>query len=167
MSTRSQIAKLLPDGKVKSVYCHSDGYPEHNGDILLNHYNTDEKVDELIALGWLSFLDEHPNPLAEASPRKNFEVRNGDIVERQPFILKTHSFDEPQDGVTVAYHRDRGEDFRMDEWNSIDDFLKTDIWSDYLYLWKDGKWFITYNDNKKELIELTDDIVKNGIPEYK
>lgn len=31
MSTRSQIAMLSGDDSIKSVYCHWDGYPAHNG----------------------------------------------------------------------------------------------------------------------------------------
>jgi hypothetical protein len=35
---------------VKSVYCHYDGYLEHTGKILLEHYNS-AKANELVALG--------------------------------------------------------------------------------------------------------------------
>ena len=37
MATRSTIAKLGKDGIIKAVYCHSDGYLEHNGKVL-NEY---------------------------------------------------------------------------------------------------------------------------------
>jgi len=142
MSTRSQIAKLESDGKVKSIYCHFDGYLSNNGELLLNYYNTEEKVNELIALGSLSTLDEHVAPLPEAPPSRKLEVKNGDLVERSKHIvLKGHTYEEPQEGVTVAYHRDRGEDLRISEYSSLDEFLKEDHCVDYLYVWKDGKWF--------------------------
>ena len=50
MATRSAIAIKQEDGKVKSVYCHSDGYPEHNGKLLLNFYNSDESANEIVNL---------------------------------------------------------------------------------------------------------------------
>lgn len=56
MGTRSRIGKVMPDGTVKSIYCHWDGYLSHNGRILLNYYSDPEKVDKLLALGWLSSL---------------------------------------------------------------------------------------------------------------
>lgn len=34
-----------------SIYSHWDNFPEHNGRILQTHYNTREKVAELIDLG--------------------------------------------------------------------------------------------------------------------
>jgi hypothetical protein len=41
----------LKNGSVLSIYSHWDSYPEHNGRILRTHYNTREKVEELIDLG--------------------------------------------------------------------------------------------------------------------
>ncbi len=34
MGTRSNIAYKKSDGKIVSMYCHYDGYPEHNGVML-------------------------------------------------------------------------------------------------------------------------------------
>lgn len=82
MGTRSIISK----GK-KSIYCHWDGYPSHNGKILLEFYNTDESIDELLSLGNISSLCKR------VKPDEN----------------ETHSFDSPIKDVTVAYHRDRNE----------------------------------------------------------
>ena len=56
MATRSTIAIQNEDGTVTGIYCHWDGYPEHNGKILVNDYTTEEKVRELIALGDISSL---------------------------------------------------------------------------------------------------------------
>lgn len=39
-----------------SIYTHWDGYPSHHGPILLENYNTYEKVVELIKLGQISEL---------------------------------------------------------------------------------------------------------------
>ena len=58
MATRSRIAIENQDGSVTSVYCHWDGYIKTNGVILNENYTTKDKVEELIALGNLSSLDE-------------------------------------------------------------------------------------------------------------
>ena len=58
MSTRSTISAWCKDGKVRSIYCHWDGYPSHNGAILMNHYNTQDKIEALLALGDISTLKE-------------------------------------------------------------------------------------------------------------
>lgn len=59
MSTHSTIAVKLTDGSVNLIYCHSDGYIESVGAKLLTHYNTYEKVLELILLGDISSLGEN------------------------------------------------------------------------------------------------------------
>ena len=48
MGTRSRIGIQLKDNSVLSVYCHYDGYPEFNGRVLRDNYNTIDKVKELI-----------------------------------------------------------------------------------------------------------------------
>jgi hypothetical protein len=57
MATRSIIAKKV-GSEWKTIYAHWDGYPQHNGKILLQHYTDENKVDELIANGDLSILAE-------------------------------------------------------------------------------------------------------------
>ena len=54
MSTRSRIGIELSDSSVLSVYHHWDGYPEWLGRILNTHYNTKDKVAELIDGGDMS-----------------------------------------------------------------------------------------------------------------
>ncbi len=61
MATRSRIAIENQDGSVTSIYCHWDGYIKTNGVILDENYYTKDKVEELIALGDLSSLDETIN----------------------------------------------------------------------------------------------------------
>lgn len=58
MSTRSFIGIQNEDGSVEVIYCHFDGYPSHNGEILINHYNDESKVRELISMGGMSSLDK-------------------------------------------------------------------------------------------------------------
>ena len=54
MATRSRIGIELKNGSILSAYHHYDGYPEWLGRILNTHYNTKEKVSELIDGGDMS-----------------------------------------------------------------------------------------------------------------
>ena len=54
MATRSRIGIELSDGSILSAYHHWDGYPEWLGRILTTHYNTKDKVAELIDGGDMS-----------------------------------------------------------------------------------------------------------------
>ena len=58
MATRSTISVVHEDGSVESVYCHWDGYPSHNGKLLLKNYNSSEKAKELVSYGDISGLKE-------------------------------------------------------------------------------------------------------------
>ena len=118
MATRSRIAIENEDGTVESIYCHFDGYIENNGKLLLEYYLERSKVEELINLGDISFLAENVAPI------------NND-----------HSFVNPNSGVVVAYHRDRGEDYRKPQKNySKADFFMSDV-EEYGYLFtKEGEW---------------------------
>jgi hypothetical protein len=61
MATRSLIGINLNDGITKIIYCHWDGYPEHNGQLLVNNYNSPSVVLDLLGLGDLSSLDATPD----------------------------------------------------------------------------------------------------------
>jgi len=50
MSTRSNIA-YEEDGVVKVAFCRQDGYLDHTGRMLFDHYNSFEKAKELVELG--------------------------------------------------------------------------------------------------------------------
>ena len=54
MGTRSRIGIELKDGSILSAYHHWDGYTSWLGRILETHYNTKEKVAELIDGGDMS-----------------------------------------------------------------------------------------------------------------
>jgi hypothetical protein len=56
MGTRSRIGLELSDGSILSIYSHWDGYPGFNGVKLVEHFNTKEKVQELVDLGDISCL---------------------------------------------------------------------------------------------------------------
>lgn len=116
MGTRSTISIKTREG-YNTIYCHWDGYPSYNGRLLLEHFNSPEKVEELISLGDLSSLREkiHPDP-------------------NQP-----HSFDNPQGDVCIYYGRDRGEkDVGMQKVKRSEKF--PDMWQDYDYMFDGDKW---------------------------
>lgn len=121
MSTRSRIGIKTENKEIKSVYCHWGGYPSNNGAILLQHYDTKEKVENLIALGGMSSLHE------------SIECPEG------------HTFDNPKDGHTVFYHRDRGEDW---ENNKPVEGIRMD-WEEYAYLFdvKKNIWHYRTSNN--------------------
>jgi hypothetical protein len=158
MSTRSRIAVLQPDGKVKSVYCHFDGYTDHVGRLLFENYNTEEKANELVALGGISVLAVNLYPLAEA-PESHFSG----LGKPRTILAEEHSYDNAQDGVTIAYHRDRKEDFTQAISENLETFNAGKNFQEYNYLFMDSKWFI--RDEKKQWVELTADIVENDLPE--
>ena len=58
MSTRSKIAIENKDKSISSIYCHSDGYLEYNGQILNNHYNSYELASSIIKQNDCSSLGE-------------------------------------------------------------------------------------------------------------
>ena len=87
MSTRSLIGQVLPDGTIRSIYCHYDGYPKGVGATLELFYRDSNTVSALLDVGDISSLR------AELVPAPDRE----------------HTYNNPQDGVTVAYGRDREE----------------------------------------------------------
>ena len=51
MSTRSNIVLLRENGSCSAVYCHYDGYLEHNGKMLIENYTSTKDVRALVAMG--------------------------------------------------------------------------------------------------------------------
>lgn len=143
MSCRSNIVMKQKDGIYKSIYCHNDGDLEHNGVLLYYHYSDPIKVELLTSLGDISLLEENVFP----------------------DTTKEHTFDNRQDFVTVAYHRDRGEQLRFEVYNSkeklLDDFSKSD--SNYLYLFEDDKWFFVDKEKGFEFEPLEDSLLKENL----
>lgn len=123
MATRSRIGMVREsDGKIVSVYCHYDGYPNHVGKLLLEVYNTPEKITELLSYGDMSSL-------------------YGKIGEKHDFEMEQRGPDK----VCTFYHRDRGEDLVIGEHKTQKDFLESgkNCCAEYVYLFKNGKWYYT------------------------
>lgn len=58
MATRSHIGILNENGDFEFVYCHRDGYLAYNGAKLLDKFQTLEQVQELIAKGDFTSLED-------------------------------------------------------------------------------------------------------------
>jgi hypothetical protein len=127
MGTRSTIAIQKTDGSVEQIYCHWDGYIEHNGAILKTYYKTPAEVKRLISYGDLSSLGMRVEPINDY-----------------------HSFDTPEKDTCVYYGRDRGEpntSFRKFEdmiW-----FRLNGQWEefDYLYVEATQQWHLVWINN--------------------
>lgn len=120
MSTRSFIFAKLSTGQIKSVYCHSDGYPDYNGRLLNEHYTDQTKVDALLALGDLSILGEE--------------------------IGEKHSFDNKPVDACTAYGRDRGETGTQARIvrNLASAVKKTaESNAEFVYIWDGEAWSVT------------------------
>ena len=125
MGTRSRIGVMHGDN-CKSVYCHWDGYLEHNGRILLEHYDS-AKANHLVALGDLSSLAPE---IGEKHPFSQFDVSEDQRVN--------------YDNWCTFYGRDRGEtgtDFRVD--STFKAFLEhaDGCGAEFYYVMKDGEWY--------------------------
>lgn len=80
MATRSRIAIVNPNGTVESIYCHFDGYPENNGQLLLDNYDY-EMTRELIDLGDISVLAKHPDRVEAYHRDRGEEYREPRVDE--------------------------------------------------------------------------------------
>ena len=117
MATRSNIAMKTKEGKIVSVYCHWDGYVANNGKILLENYTDIDKIEALVALGSLSSL--------------------GFVIgEQQDF----NDRDTCKDEWTLAYHRDRGEELSIQEYDDIPSWIAE--MEEYAYLWNGQEWLV-------------------------
>ena len=116
MATRSRIGIQLSDESVLSVYHHWDGYPEWLGRILKTHYNTRDKVAELIDGGDMSSC--------WTEDRWNSETKAQEYG--------------PQ------YYSQRGEECppRLDA--NLCEYLLPDGAEEYHYLFRNGEW-VCYN----------------------
>ena len=104
MATRSRIGIELKNGSVLSVYHHYDGYPEWLGLVLKTHYNTRQKVAELIDGGdmsscWTDERWDRHSKAQECGPNY-YSYRNEDCPPRHNANLQEYL---TQDAEEFAY----------------------------------------------------------------
>lgn len=142
MATRSTIAMEYADGTVGQVYCHWDGYLEHNGMILYKHYVDPFKTRDLLDQGDISSLgvvvgDKHP-----------FSPFGADDSDKAAHDAAKEA------GATTFYGRDRGETgIEQKMFKDFADYEKNFQHEEYAYiLRKDGNWYVKQYDRPFELL---------------
>ena len=129
MATRGRIGIELSDGSILSSYHHWDSYPEWLGRILRTHYNTKDKVAELIDGGDMSscWTDERWNSetkVQEYGPQY-YSQRNEDCPPRLDANLNEYLFDGEEysyvfrNGEWVCYNMHQFEDDKLPELTEI------------------------------------------------
>ena len=138
MATRSRIGIQIGND-ILSAYHHWDGYPEWLGRILKTHYNTKEKVAELIDGGDMSscWTDER----WENSNKKGSQHSNG------------HKYG-PQ------YYSDRDGDVTPPVLMSMDEYLNKNNNEEYAYIFTSAGWTCYHmnefdNSKQPELVEIS------------
>jgi len=124
MGTRANILVLTAVGLFARIYTHWDGYISHHGPILLDHYNSQERAESLVAGGDISILDFNNDGAAG------------------------HSFETRTPGQTIYYGRDRGETgVEPQTFEKIEDAF--DDLQEYLYYFgplpggaNDPQWYV-------------------------
>lgn len=152
MGTRSRIGVMHGD-VVKSVYCHWDGYLEHNGQILQEHYDS-AKANHLVSMGDLSSLAPE---IGEKHPFSQFDVPEDQRVN--------------YDNWCTFYARDRGE--TGTEWkvaHTFEEFLGQceGCGAEFYYIMRDGVWYVgdTYGRTalSSQLKPLAEELVQTAEP---
>jgi len=129
MSTNARIGIKVSGLKMLSIYSHWDGYPSWVGEKLLNHFNTEEKVKELLSMG-------------------NVSIMGDKIGVKTEFI----GFDSQENSQCLFYARDRGDDETEAIIHEIGDM---DYHYSFTYLFKNGAWYVRI---KKNFVLLTKEI---------
>jgi len=145
MGTRSRIG-VMHGNKCKSVYCHWDGYLEHNGAILQEHYDS-AKANNLVALGDMSSLRP------EIGEQHAFSYHDLPKDEVEAFKATTEN-------MCTFYGRDRGEtgtEFKVA--HNFSEFLEQveHCGGEYYYVMEDGLWYCgsIYGAFKGQLVLLS------------
>jgi hypothetical protein len=110
---------------IRAVYCHWDGYLEHNGAILAKHYAASPKVNNLIALGDISSLRP--------------EIGEKHAFSRLETPMDDEAYDKLYGNMTTFYTRDRGEDTPFKVFPTLAKAEEHYGWSEYFYCFKYSK----------------------------
>ena len=145
MSTNSTISIKHGEGDYESVYCHWDGYPAWNGQLLYAFYDTADKVNALLEQGDISSLGAN---IGEYVPMDSYDQADKE--------KKYRNFQ------CSFYKRDRGE-------NNVDKQHCSSLREceaqayNYLFDETDGKWYLIENGRQVPLIDvLIRDYNENG-----
>ena len=146
MGTRSTIALEFADGTVEQVYCHWDGYLEHNGQILLKHYSNPFILRDLIDLGDISSLK---STIGTKHAFSHFELRAEEVAEYKVLT----------ENMTTFYGRDRGEDgVSAKKFKDYADYIENHQYEEYEYILRsvggEAVWFVKcHSEEFKPLLQ--------------
>lgn len=133
MGTRSTIAILREDGSVAQIYCHWDGYLEHNGRLLAEHYSTAEKVEELLSYGDISSLGTSVGEKHPFGPDYNNPASADNLAYKAA----------ENAGWTTFYGRDRGEKGTQAKvYRDLATYEKLAQFEEYNYVFMYGEWTV-------------------------
>ena len=139
MGTRSRIGTKLSDGSILSAYHHYDGYPSWLGRQLRDHFNTNDKVSELIDGGDMSVCYTTETWGSKALYRTVVEA---DGNTRQELVRNDKGevlYDIMKEVPSPMYYSERGEtgvEPRLD--SDLFEFLSNG--EEYAYVWENGSW---------------------------
>jgi hypothetical protein len=140
MGTRSTIALEYADGTVEQVYCHWDGYLDHNGRILFEHYSDPFLLRDLINMGGISSLGKQIGRKHPFSPAYN----ETDPVKKAKIDSEYKAAHEA--GYTTFYTRDRGEDLTVEKFKDFADYRENHQYEEYEYILRQvddqAVWFV-------------------------
>jgi hypothetical protein len=137
MGTRSTIALEFADKSVEQVYCHWDGYLEHNGMILLEYYSNPFVLRDLIDLGDISSLKP---TIGTKHAFSHFDTE-----------MNLEDYNALYRDMTTFYGRDRGETgCNKKSFVDFQDYLAHHQYEEYDYILRNinGKatWFVSDHD---------------------
>jgi hypothetical protein len=116
--------------KVNSVYCHWDGYLEHNGQVREQYYDS-AKANNLVALGDMSTLRPQ---IGEKHAFSQFDLPPEEVEAYKELTRDWCTF----------YGRDRGEVSVWKVANTFEEFLDQadGCGAEFYYIMKDGVWYV-------------------------
>ncbi len=129
MATRSAIIVQTKPGvdSFMGVYCHYDGYLEHNGKILFKHYNSRKKALKLVRRGNMSVLGK-------------FHTKGNN-----------HTFETPSKNYTIYYGRDRNETGQKPTVGPLE-LVMSSFGGCIKYVFIDGEWTIGNHSQLKKTL---------------
>jgi len=148
MSTRCRIGFRLPNGEVKSIYCHHDGYPEGAGETLKEYYNDPKKIEELLELGDISSLGTHYD---KDLAKLDWEKPYSELSDEQKKALETNTLPYSDRGENVPARIDTFGEFyeKLGKCGEEYTYLYDTDWSG-VYKWRicETPYFKDYGEEK-------------------
>mgnify|MGYP001243649538 FL=1 len=149
MGTRSRIGLALSLDHIVSVYCHYDGYIQHNGRKLVEKFNTQELVEDLINGGDMSSLDTIHT--WESSPLKQIviDADGNKTVEYMRDADDNWVYSPVKATSSPQYYSERGEDCPP-QFTNFDEFIAGNCGEEWCYLFTPNRgwqcWKLGWGD---------------------